>query len=1005
MKRLIILLISSHINFCVIYGQHDCAMPNVGATLNNEFSGIDFFSENICEPIILKCNFVIIRRDNGSGGFSSTSSLWTDWENAMNSHLANIVDPENCSSGYPLDAKIRVKFNVHTIDNTLAWDWYGETNRDNYNGTPNSYICPRVGNVWSDLENVMKDFESAHFGELNFFFVENGELIDLLETHIANGTRPQSKYIDRFEQNGNGIATGCSILPKAYNSTANENSYIIANRYSDYLIRKNFHDIWWPSLANESPETVWGWAFQLNTLMFLHELGHNIMNFYHDNSCKQLMSTDWQRSNHIPKVRLNDIHKNLATKDLHNAVDCNSLTDGSCGIIVKSNSVISAPMSVYGNLIIQDGITLTINSDVFLSEQSHIIVRPQAKLIVNGGKLTNGCGDFWQGVVVYGGNSDFDVKFMNNAVIENTAVAAVSMFAPESIPIIWGYGNGILHAENTTFNNVRRIVELMSWTPLPNSSYIRNCTQNGGRWSITNWNCQGVEVKDCIFNNITDHCIVSASGSFLIENNTFNSGMNDILFNNASAGIASIIKGNTFKGSNVGYNARGTTFAQNIIVNNRFQTSWLDVLNDGHNNFDLMRNEITGLFGAASFANGIGVADVDFNQFNTNLMALTVIDQNPDFNFFENCFNSSYSDVFINGTVSGIILSGFIGPANNCFTHDGSASSGIPSITGNPNPFYYIEPPGTDVDCRDAILAHPNVNRFQFGPSNLPEPNCGLGLTPIINGNDISACNSGNSYSTLPELINNLMMTITLVQQNTNLNSLEKQIQLSGLNKCLKKAKDQYFQDLIKLKEFVGARNIFAMEQTDDARIKVFSSYIFENNLSGAYNYLSQYNPVDEAMQDFKTIQYINLARLPLGPFYEPSNEEINTVQIIANKNHFTSAYAKALLYDLTGEVVSSELPEEITNGISPRSIKSGKTTPRLSYSPNPFSNELIVEIKGVSSGHFYIKDLMNNEVFYSKAELGRYLINTSNWKAGFYFIQLFADNKILITELVILLK
>ncbi|MBK7800030.1 MAG: hypothetical protein IPJ53_13075 [Saprospiraceae bacterium] len=87
------------------------------------------------------------------------------------------------------------------------------------------------------------------------------------------------------------------------------------------------------------------------------------------------------------------------------------------------------------------------------------------------------------GVVIFGKgscvrrNSDFDVKFMNNAVIENTAVAAVSMFAPESIPIIWGYGNGILHAENTTFNNVRRIVELMSWTPLPNSSYIRNCTQ------------------------------------------------------------------------------------------------------------------------------------------------------------------------------------------------------------------------------------------------------------------------------------------------------------------------------------------------------------------------------------------------------------------------------------------------------------------------------------------------------------------------------------------------
>ncbi|MBK7694766.1 MAG: hypothetical protein IPI30_10720 [Saprospiraceae bacterium] len=56
---------------------------------------------------------------------------------------------------------------------------------DNYNGTPNSYICPRVGNVWSELENVMKDFEVCTFWRAEFFFVENGELIDLLETHIA----------------------------------------------------------------------------------------------------------------------------------------------------------------------------------------------------------------------------------------------------------------------------------------------------------------------------------------------------------------------------------------------------------------------------------------------------------------------------------------------------------------------------------------------------------------------------------------------------------------------------------------------------------------------------------------------------------------------------------------------------------------------------------------------------------------------------------------------------
>ncbi|MBV6474046.1 MAG: hypothetical protein JPMHGGIA_02348 [Saprospiraceae bacterium] len=222
----------------------------------------------------------------------------------------------------------------------------------------------------------MANFEQAHFGEINFFFIENGELIDLLETHIANGTRPLSKYVDRFEQNGIPIATGCSVFPKPYNSLASQNSYVISNRYSDYLIRQNFHDIWWPQFANETPETVWGWSFYENTLMFLHEMGHNIMTFYHDNSCNQLMSTNSSRSNHITKQQLKDIHKNLATTDLHNAIDCDSLSEEVCPINISSNATINEPMSVYGDIIINDGVTLTITSIIYLSEYSEIIVKP-----------------------------------------------------------------------------------------------------------------------------------------------------------------------------------------------------------------------------------------------------------------------------------------------------------------------------------------------------------------------------------------------------------------------------------------------------------------------------------------------------------------------------------------------------------------------------------------------------------------------------------------------------
>jgi len=322
------------------------------------------------------------------------------------------------------------------------------------------------------------------------------------------------------------VTGGCSIFPKDYNSSSSQNSYVIANVYSDYLIRNHFHDIWFPPYAHLPASTVWGWSFYNITFLYLHEMGHNILNMYHDRSCSQLMTDLWDdRTNHITKDQLNRIHRNLATTDLHNAVDCNSINSGTCNIKVTGNATISSPMSIFGDLEINPGSTLTINSEVHFSEFSSIIVHSGAKLIVDGGKLTNDCKSTWEGIVVEGGNGDFDVK-LTNSIVENTSRAAVSTFA--------GNGNGILLAENTVFNNCRRLAELTAWRPLPNTSYIRNCTQNGGKYGVTNWNCQGVEVSNSTFNGISDHCIASETGSFLLENNIFKSGMNDVFFNNPS---------------------------------------------------------------------------------------------------------------------------------------------------------------------------------------------------------------------------------------------------------------------------------------------------------------------------------------------------------------------------------------------------------------------------------------------------------------------------------------
>ncbi len=1018
MKKFLILFFITLSYNKLSYSQRDCALSSIGTSNSPSFAGIDFFSESVCEPIILKCNIVILTRDDGTGGFSPTNAVWTDWENAMNLSLASIQDPIGCSIGYPLDSKIRVKFTTHTLPNTAAWDWYFEANEDKLSSStnPNGYICPRVGTTWSSLEEAMKTFEQSHFGEINFFFIENGELVSFLETHLTNQTTPSEPYIDRFEKyvldhpdctnnsDCGGMATGCSIYPKPYYSQASENSYIIANRYSDYLIRQNFHAIWWPQYANLPPSTVWGWSFDINTLMFLHEMCHNLMDFLHDDTCNQLMSRAFTRSNYIPKDKLNDIHKNLATTDLHNAVDCNALSNEGCAIRVSSNATIDGPMSVFGDLIIEDGISLTITSEVFLSEYSSIIVKPHAKLIVDGGTLTNGCGDFWKGIIVYGGNTDFDVEIKNSARIENTSKAAVSMFSPESWPLAGNYGNGILHAESSTFNNCRRMVEFMSWSPMPNTSYIVDCVQNGGKWGITNWNCQGIVVRNNIFNGMSSSCIVSEAGSFEISGNFFKSNENDILLNNVSAGIESHIDRNEFYGNNIGYNARGTTFGINRIYENSFHTNYVDAFNDGNNNFNILNNEFYGPLGAVSINNGSGNGIINMNKFSDNFIGILTFGSNSNLNFIQNCFNTTFKDAYIDGSVSPSISNG-VNPANNCFTHHGISSSSIQELGGNPIPFKYVEPNDNFSDCRDAILAHPNVIR-EFTGHNFPYSTCGI---LSFEGNPDSSSQDecypiSNNNSTLNSF-NSLSNKISEILQNSTLNSQQREFELTIYRRCLEHVTTKLFEDYIKTGNYSIARNLYIGNVTDNAIISVFSSYVYQNYIDSARSYLNQIPINSEAMQDFKIIQNINLNRIPLGPFYQSSSTELNLIREIALKTHPNSTFAKALYYVLTGEVISSQIPTFSSQYLNPHSNNSSKNEVIINCTPSPFNQELRIEINGAPDFNIYIQDMNNKIVFSSLVKTNLIILDTKEWENGIYIIKATKNKEVIVIKKIVLIR
>lgn len=965
--------------------------PSVnGLNLTSSFSGIQFFDEDLaCEPLVLKCNFVIINRDDGTGNMDPNHPIWKKWADRLNRELSRSEDVASCDIDYPLDTKVRLEIDVDTINNSEAWDWYGEANRDNLPSTtrPYAYICPRFDGEWDELESAITTYEQDHFGEINFFFVDNGELVELLESALENSTSP-GPYADRFELAGSSQADGCSIYPKSYHSVGSENSYVIPNTFSEFLIRTNFHTTMMPTQAHLSADQVWENFYWPQRLLLLHEMGHNIMNRFHRGGCQRLMNGR-PGSSFIDRDDIERLHRTLATTDLHNAVDCSNLSASICPVQIVSDATINFPMSVFGDLIVKKGMVLTVKDTLYLSESSRIIVEENAKLIIDGGKLTSGCGSTWERVMVYGGNDDFDVKFTNGAVVENTSRGAVFMLPPEPWPEIQQWGNGILHAENTTFNNVERIAEFLSWRSLPNSSYIKDCIQNGGKWGVTNWNCQGIEVINNVFNDIQKHCVGTEVGSFLIKGNTFDSKQNDIFYNNTSAGISSLIDSNYFGGLKYGYHARGTTFAQNEISNNNFLTGQADILNDGHNQYRVIGNRLSSDYGSVSLNNGFGIASISSNIFDGNIFGLLVFGENDDYNFFKNCFSSKLLDVYIDGSVSPIIGDATCA-ANNCFTHENEDGSTILDISGNPNPFTYLLPSDQIDDCRDVISQLPNINTISTcGGSQLPQCTDQVRDSLLTN-----PCNPRLNVPNLLEAMNLLNGEMSGIEEN-NL-SFKKDIAYINYKNCFDKARGELAQLYLLESKFEKARELYHEDDSNDAKVYIYSSYLIEGDLSSGRNYLKNIYMPSEELYDFIEVQLINLDRLPYGPFYDPSPGELSKIKFIANKDHSYAAYAKALYYTFTGEIISSKIPNlKIGKYYKPTEKKIFSEEFDRVY-PNPFLSDLSfdIDIGKISS----IRIIgVSGEVMLSRDNLSsRFSVPTIDWPKGVYFIEMSNNGSIM---------
>jgi len=162
---------------------------------------------------------------------------------------------------------------------------------------------------------------------------------------------------------------------------------------------------------------------------------------------------------------------------------------------INQNTIWDDYMIINRNVSINSGVTLTVTQSGFIKllDDVKIIVEPGAKLIVDGGTLTNICGALWQGIEVQGKanqsqlvpGAQGQVILKNGAVIENAIDGITTIGNVEDMSSWdWSKTGGIIKAENSTFRNCRRGIQFLTYnnvhptlgSNLPNLSTIRNCT-------------------------------------------------------------------------------------------------------------------------------------------------------------------------------------------------------------------------------------------------------------------------------------------------------------------------------------------------------------------------------------------------------------------------------------------------------------------------------------------------------------------------------------------------
>lgn len=189
-----------------------------------------------------------------------------------------------------------------------------------------------------------------------------------------------------------------------------------------------------------------------------------------------------------------------------------------------------------GNIRVPAGKTLTIKCLVAMTENATIIIDPGAKLLIDGGEITNISGHLWGGIHLGGsaaqsqvlnGNGSYTyqgfLKMINGATLSHAENAVKVYLVDSTSQIRWGTTGGVIQALDANFLNNVRDVEFLYYNK-SSASRFYNCkfkttgtigrtsnnTMNAPFAHITLYGINGVKIYGCEFeyaagNTFTNH--------------------------------------------------------------------------------------------------------------------------------------------------------------------------------------------------------------------------------------------------------------------------------------------------------------------------------------------------------------------------------------------------------------------------------------------------------------------------------------------------------------------